>query len=56
MTQKSQNNTCQSRFTNASNSRTEKLKLNLIFEGDSHELPTKLHIEIKDCKGRVVFR
>jgi len=44
------------RFTNASNSRTEKLKLNLIFEGDSHELPTKLHIEIKDSKGRVVFR
>ena len=45
------------RFTNPANSRTEKLALNLVFEGNcSRQLPTKLHIEIKDCKGRVVFR
>jgi len=44
------------RFTSSSSSRTEKLKLNLLFEGDSRQLPTKLHIEIRDSRGRVVFR
>ena len=44
------------RFTNSTTSRTEKLKLNFLFEGNSRQLPTKLHIEIKDVKGRTVFR
>merc|ERR1711971_775066 len=44
------------RFTNSFSSRTEKLKLNIHFAGDSRHLPTKIHIEIRDCKGRVVFR
>lgn len=44
------------RFTNSFSSRTEKLKLNIHFAGDSRNLPTKIHIEIRDCKGRVVFR
>ena len=46
----------QFRFTNSFSSRTEKLKLNIHFAGDSRNLPTKIHIEIRDCKGRVVFR
>ena len=44
------------RFTAPTTSRTEKLKLNFLFEGNSRQLPTKLHIEIKDVKGRTVFR
>ena len=46
----------QFRFTNSFSSRSEKLKLNIHFSGDSRHLPTKIHIEIRDCKGRVVFR
>ena len=44
------------RFTAPATSRTEKLKLNFVFSGSSRLLPTKLHIEIKDEKGRTVFR
>ena len=34
----------------------DELQLNLVFDVNSHLLPTKLHLEIKDKNGRVVFR
>ena len=37
-------------------SRLDELKLNLVFDVNSRQLPTKLQLEIKDKAGRVVFR
>eukprot|EP00092_Neocalanus_flemingeri_P004003 GFUD01004309.1.p1 GENE.GFUD01004309.1~~GFUD01004309.1.p1 ORF type:complete len:715 (+),score=200.07 GFUD01004309.1:151-2295(+) len=37
-------------------SRLDELKLNLVFDVNSRQLPTKLQLEIKDKKGRVVFK
>ena len=37
-------------------SRLDELKLNLVFDVNSRQLPTKLQLEIKDKSGRVVFR
>jgi len=37
-------------------SRLDELKLNLVFDVNSKQLPTKLHLEIKDKNGRVVFK
>ena len=34
----------------------DELKLNLVYDVNSKQLPTKLQLEIKDKKGRVVFR
>ena len=34
----------------------DELQLNLVFDVNSNLLPTKLHLEIKDKNGRVVFR
>jgi hypothetical protein len=42
--------------TSRSSSRLDELKLNLVFDVNSKQLPTKLQLEIKDKKGRVVFR
>ena len=48
-----------SNFTSTScrgQSRLDELKLNLVFDVNSRQLPTKLQLEIKDKAGRVVFR
>ena len=37
-------------------SRIDQLKLNLVFDVSSNQLPTKMNLEIKDSKGRLVFR
>ena len=37
-------------------SRLDELKLNLVFDVNSSQLPTKLELEIKNKAGRVVFR
>ena len=37
-------------------SRLDELKLNLVFDVNSMQLPTKLQLEIKDKSGRIVFR
>jgi len=42
--------------TSRCSSRLDELKLNLVFDVNSKQLPTKLQLEIKDKKGRVVFR
>jgi len=42
--------------TSRNSSRLDELKLNLVFDVNSKQLPTKLQLEIKDKKGRVVFR
>merc|ERR1719419_521753 len=42
--------------TSRCSSRLDELKLNLVFDVNSKQLPTKLQLEIKDKKGRVVFK
>lgn len=42
--------------TSRCSSKLDELKLNLVFDVNSKQLPTKLQLEIKDKKGRVVFK
>ena len=42
--------------TRARCSKLDELKLNLVFDVNSSLLPTKMHLEIRDKTGRVVFR